>query len=134
MFSWAHTTWFAPGGAQLAWSALGLVGLFVLLKVTQAEFCARLLAHRMGDVPPVWSRRRALELAAAQLNVQAWGLVLVPVAAVVTIPFGWVYGYYQHATVIGSGTRAGEGRALSRRWPMQNHMALLYFSLAAYSR
>jgi hypothetical protein len=134
LFFWAHTTWFAPSGAQLAWSALGLVGLFVVLKVAQAEFCARLLAHRMGDVPPVWTRRRARELAVAQINVQAWGAVFVPVAAVVTIPFGWVYGFYQHATVIASGAGlVNEARELSRRWPMQNHLGLLLLSLVGFA-
>ncbi|ATC63252.1 hypothetical protein CMV30_04390 [Nibricoccus aquaticus] len=134
LFFWAHTTWFAPSGAQLAWSSLGLVGLFVVLKVAQAEFCARLLAQRMGEAPPVWTRRRAWELAVAQTNVQTWGALLVPVAAVVTIPFAWVYGYFQHATVIAAGPElAKEARELSRRWPMQNHLALLFLSLVAFA-
>ncbi len=134
LFYWAHTTWFTPSSAQLAWSSLGLVGLFVLLKVAQAEFCARLLAQRMGEAPPVWTRRRAVELAVAQVNVQTWGLIVLPVAAVIALPFAWVYGFYQHATVIGSGPGlVAESQALSRRWPVQNHLALLVISLAAFA-
>jgi hypothetical protein len=134
LFFWAHTTWFAPSSAQLAWSALGLVGLFAVLKVAQAEFCARLLAQRMGDTPPAWTWRRAARLAVAQINVQTWGVVLVPVAAAITLPFGWVYAFYQHATVVGAGPGlVTEARDLSRRWPRQNHLALLFISLAGFA-
>jgi hypothetical protein len=134
LFFWAHTTWFAPSGARLAWSALGLVGLFIGLKVAQAEFCARLLAQRLGEKPAAWSWRRAMSLAAAQLSVQAWGVLAIPVAMVLTVPLGWVYGFYQHAVVIGQGEElAAEARALTRRWPMQNHIGLLILSLVAFA-
>jgi hypothetical protein len=134
LFFWAHTTWFAPSGARLAWSALGMVGLFIVLKVAQAEFCARLLAQRLGESPPVWSWRRAADLAAAQLSVQAWGVFAIPVAALITLPFGWVYGFYQQATVIGQGREmVAEAKALTRRWPMQNHVGLLLLSLVGFT-
>jgi hypothetical protein len=132
LFFWAHTTWFAPSGAQLAWTSLGLAALYVILKVAQAEFCARLMAQRMSAPPLEWTWRRGCDLAVTQLTVHAWGLLLVPVAAAITLPFGWVYAFFQHATVIGTGPRLGtEARALSRRWPMQNHLGLLFLSLAA---
>jgi hypothetical protein len=133
LFFWGHTTWFAPTAETLAWSALMLVGLFTWLKATQAEFCRRLLAQRQGEAVPAWSWRRIAEVAAAQVAIQAHGLALLPVAMLLTFPFGWVYAFYQNATVLGLGADGRSLGSLARehtmRWPAQNHMGLLYLSL-----
>ncbi len=70
LFFWAHTTWFQPTGDQVAWAALGLVVLFAAMKVAQAEFCARLMATRLGTSAPPWSWARARKLAIAQMRLR----------------------------------------------------------------
>ncbi len=132
LFFWAHTTWFAPDNVQLAWSSLGLVVLFAGMKIAQAEFCARLLAQRTGGETPAWTWRRATQLLGAQLPVHAWGAILVPLAAIITLPLGWVYGFYQNVSVIGAGPEmTKEAREIARRWPAQNHVGLLLLSVVA---
>jgi len=137
LFFWAHTTWFAPSDVAVAWSALGLVGLFVLLKTAQADFCARLLAQRLGTAPPTRTWRQTLRLARVQIQIQSWGVILVPIALLASVPFGWVFAFFQTASVLGEGevdtpatlTREAANEAL--RWPGQNHLGLAYISVIA---
>src|SRR5437868_3335824 len=60
LFFLAYTTWFLPTGPELVWLALGLAGLFAVMKGAQAMFCVRILALRLGAGEPAWSWRRFL--------------------------------------------------------------------------
>lgn len=132
LFFWAHTTWFQPSGETVTWGALGLVALFVAMKTAQAEFCAHLLALRLGAEPPVWSGRRLARLAATQLRLQPWNLPVLGLAALVGVPFGWVFAYGQSATVLGDEERLHEeAMEQAKLWPAQNHLGLLLISVLA---
>lgn len=133
LYFWARMAWFAPDGAERAWAALLLAGAFVWLKVAQADFAARLYARRTGAAPAPFTWRRARLLAGAQLRVQAWGLFVLPFAALATVPFGWAFAFYQNVTVLGAtpGDPARlrrESRELARLWPKQNHVLGAYVS------
>lgn len=134
LFFWAYTTWFSPPPSVIAWAALGLTGLFALLKTTQAEFCARLLAHQLGSAPPAWTIRRRLRLAAVGLRTQSWGLFILPLAALLTLPFAWAYAFFQNATVL-SGLETedllDQSWMQAKLWPRQNHLGLTGLSLLA---
>lgn len=125
LFFWAHTTWFLPSSAEVAWGALGLTLLFVSMKALQSEFCAHLSAFRLGSPMRVWSWRRIGRLALAQLELQPWAFLATGLAAVVALPFGWVYAYGQIATVIGQDEHLHRASvANARLWPTANHVAL----------
>jgi hypothetical protein len=129
LFFWARTTWFLPSEVVVAWSALGLVVLFGGMKAAHADFCARLLAQRLGDAAPTLTFARLRRLALAQFPLQAWGILVLPVALVIGVPFGWVYAYFQSATVLGEGeSLAAEARAQAKLWPGQNHLGQLLLS------
>ncbi len=132
LFFWAHATWFRPTGATIAWSALGLVGLFAVMKTAQAEFCARLLAQRLGAAAPAWSGRRGAGLAVAQLRLQPWLALVLPFAALLVVPFGWVFAYAQSATVLGDEPSAhDEAWAQAKLRPEQNYLGLLLIAVLA---
>ncbi|MSU47481.1 MAG: hypothetical protein EXS37_00030 [Opitutus sp.] len=132
LFFWAHTTWFQPSLAQVAWSALGLVGLFATMKATQAEFCGRLLAARLGAPEPEWSWRRFGRVMLAQLRLQSWTLPALPIAVLLTVPFGWLYAYGQNLVVLGDEPDLhDEAVAQAKLWPGQNHVGLLVISILA---
>ena len=137
LFFWARTTWFQPDLAAVAWDALGLVALFVVMKAAQAEFCGRLLAQRLGVPPPVTSVARLARLALVQLRVQPWMTLAFFPALVLIVPFGWVYAYGQSATVLGDAARLRvESADQAKLWPAQNHVALLVlllFGLCAWA-
>jgi hypothetical protein len=132
MFFWARTTWFRPSDAALAWAAFGLVGLFAGMKAAHAEFCARLMALRVGDVAPTWTVGRFARVLAAQLRIQAWGIIAIPLSLLLTVPFGWTYAYFQSAGVIGDDDRLSRQAAQQAQlWPAQNHLGLLFLSVFA---
>jgi hypothetical protein len=128
--AWAHISWFKPSPEVRAWIALGLVGLFLVLKTVQAECCHRLLAQRGGVEPGPWNAARRWATAWVQLRVQAHGVVLLPLALLLTVPVGWVMAYYQSATALADHPRlAAEARSRALDWPSQNHHGLLWISL-----
>jgi len=134
LYFWAFVTWFAPPDGEVAAGALVLAVLFGWMKAGQNRFAVRLLACRFGDTPPSWTSRQWLAETAAQLRLQASSLVVLPLSAVVGVPFGWAYAYYQSATVLPA---AKEGGTAARRhlaweqmqlWPKQNHWVLAILS------
>ncbi len=132
LFFWAHVTWFLPSGEQVAWGALGLVVLFVAMKVAQAEFCRRLLAARLGAPVPAWSWSRLRAVAIAQTRLQAWLLPILALAMVLAVPAGWVFAYAQNLVVLGDDERLhDEAVEQARLWPAQNHLGLLVISVLA---
>jgi len=130
LFFWAYMTWFTPPPVANAWAASGLVALFAAMKAAHAEFCARLMAQRMGSVAAPWSWARLCRLAASQMRIQAWGLILLPVAFVAAVPFGWVYAYFQSVSALGDSEDAHE-LALGQAglWPGQNHLGIVFLSV-----
>lgn len=132
LFFWAHTTWFEPAGETVAWGALLLVALFAAMKVAHVEFCARLMAQRLGGQPPPWSWARAGRRAVAQMRLQPFALVALAFGAVLAIPFGWIYAYAQNAAVLGDEEQLhDEAVAQAKLWPQQNHVGLLMLALVA---
>lgn len=132
LFFWAHTTWFLPSGVEVAWGALGLTLLFIVMKALQSEFCAHLSALQFGVPAPAWSWRRLGRLALAQLELQPWAFLATLVASLVVLPLGWVYAYAQIATVIGGDEQLHRASvANARLWPWTNHLALSLIAAVA---
>jgi hypothetical protein len=133
LFFWAHMTWFQPAGEVVAWAAGGLVLLFAALKAAQAEFCAQLMAGRLGQPALPWSWRRFGRVALTQLRVQSWALVAQIAALVLTVPFGWVHAYAQNLVVLADEEHRHEhAAAQALLWPGQNHVGLLLLSLLSF--
>ncbi|RXK53325.1 hypothetical protein ESB00_16645 [Oleiharenicola lentus] len=134
VYFWAYVTWFAPPDGEVAAGALLLALLFGFSKAGQNRFAGRLLALRSGEEAPAWRTRDWLAETAAQLRTQAPGIVLVPLAALFGVPFAWIYGHYQTATVLPRGdeeagaSRSKQAWALAQLWPVPNHWALLILS------
>ena len=133
LYFWACATWFASTDGQLAWGALALAGLFVWLKCMQAEFGARLLARRTGRTRPPLTPGRLVRAALGQLRWQTWGVLLLPLAVVLTLPLAWVYAFFQNLSVLDADDASGPGpggaaRQQAALWPAQNHLALLLIS------
>lgn len=132
LYAWARVTWFAPEGAAVAVGALGLTLLFGVMKVAQHRFARRLYAARAGEpMPEIGSWRDWLGALAAEFRLQAAAVGLLPLAAALTVPFGWLFAYFQSVSVVAgpdSAERRREAWALALLWPKQNHWALLVLS------
>jgi hypothetical protein len=121
----------APG--HLGSATLAMSALFIWMKFFHARFGAMLLARLRGELPPSWAPGGVFRSACLQTILHSTGLFLLPIAMIVTLPFGWVYAFYQNLSALDDGqTRQ---RALfqsasqqSLLWPGQNHMLLLALS------
>jgi hypothetical protein len=117
----------AHAESHAAEAALGLVGLFAWMKTLQAVAAGHALAHLEQRAPGRLGFRFLVLLAARQLRLHTIGLVVLPLAAVSAVPFGWVYAWCQNVTVLGLSEGRGTHRAgweQARLWPVQNHLML----------
>lgn len=149
LYFWGDMSQSAFADQHLVEAAFGLALLFVWMKFWQARFAGQLrlvtagLAKREGGDEPnrngssVGGQNpvsRVLRVLASQLALQPIGLFLISVAMVLTLPFGWVYAFFQNITVLADGEMADpvplvrKAARLARLWPAQNHMALLILS------
>lgn len=109
-------------------ASLGLAILFTVMKTEQAAFCDRLRSEGLGAAPG--GRAGLFEAASRQAALQPWGILLVPLSFLATVPFGWTYAFFQNVLAEGrteSGLRALVSRAGRQAglWPAQNHLVLL---------
>ncbi len=125
-FAWQHETY----------AALGMTAGFIWLKCWQCAFVCQLRARLSGQVDVVWDPKRVGRLVSTQTVIHATGLFILPIAAVLTLPFAWVFSFYQNASYTADGT-SGELKplisrtaALTRPWAAQNHAVLGTLSLA----
>ena len=127
-----------PDAARDATGAsLGMAVLFAGMKVAHAVFAARLRAVFARQPAPRWTWKRLGRVALVQTIIQPSGLFLLPLAAIVTVPFGWVYAFYANVTALGGGeedaasawTVTARAARAALRDPKGNHLALLILSL-----
>ena len=127
---WATMRQSVNAHLALSGQALLLALLFVWMKAWHARFCQHLQAYLRGGPPARWSVTAFLRTAANQAAIQSTGFILLPIAVLITIPFGWVYATYQNVTVLDGGrncslrelVRDAYGQALL--WPRQNHVVI----------
>jgi hypothetical protein len=132
LYLWKDMTRGLVSEDRLVSGAFGLSALFVWMKCCQSVFAARMWSKISGVTKAPMRARDWFRLAGAQSRIQPWGLVILPIAMVIGIPFAWVYAYFQSATVIGV---APVGKSLhsvavqqAKLWPRQNHFGLLSIS------
>lgn len=130
LFFWSDMSRDAGAADRLVPATTGLTLLFVWMKTWQTLFARRLLAQLAGEAMPQWNFSRLLRVALTQTVLQFTGLFLIPAAAVILLPVGWVYAFYQSATVVGDAETPGLRVAFTAAWrqcllwPRQNHFTL----------
>jgi hypothetical protein len=108
---------------HLAEASLALAAAFLWMKFCHALFAQRVRRHIGGEASAAWSTQKLARIFLWQSMVQPTGLFILPFAAVLAVPFGWVYAFYQSVTVLGdAGIRDAAKQA--GLWPRQNHGAL----------
>ena len=128
LWFWADMSRSADADQRLAGAALALSILFIWMKVWQSRFSGRLLMQLGGaaELPSVTGS------VMVQGGLQPWGFIILPLAGLVTLPFGWCYAFFQNITVLGGPdwrTVQRKARQLSLLWPGQNHLLLALLSL-----
>lgn len=135
LYFWADMSRGAFARGRVVEASLVVSLLFLWMKCWQAVFAARIRSLLADGPPPSWTPRRVLRLAAAQAAIQPAGLLVLPVALLLTLPFGWAFAYYQNATLFGSGEERDlkvvtrKAREQAMLFPRQNHAVLAVLAL-----
>jgi hypothetical protein len=124
----------ANAPAHIAAAAGALALLFAWMKFWHALFTQQLRAKLRGEPPPPLLPKGALHVAVNQAIVQPSGLLLLPLALLAALPFGWVYAFYQNLSALdepGLPARRllGRAKAQAMLWPGGNHNALALLGL-----
>jgi hypothetical protein len=132
-YFWADMSRSADAKSYHAVASLGLALLYVWMKCWHVVFAARVKMKISGEPVVPWTLQRVLSLAANQAIIHATAFFILPLAALVMLPFGWCYAFYQNATVLAAG-ELNDLRALckkawfqARLWPRQNHILMSVF-------
>ena len=130
LYFWSDMARSPLAPSRLAPFAMILAALFIWMKCWQCAFTEevwRILECEPRAPATVTGRVRSFLFQAA---LQPTGLLLLPLAACLALPFGWLYAFYQNATVIGHRDFGSLKEAIvdawrqSMIWPMQNHLII----------
>jgi hypothetical protein len=117
--------------------ALLLAFLYGWMKLWQAVFAARLRARLENALPRPWGLRASAAIYASQTLLHATSIIILPVAALLTLPMAWTVAFYQNLTALASPDDAAGAKLVRRAGrqallgPRQNHWMLLIVSLFA---
>ena len=130
LYFWADMSRSAHANEYSAAAALGLAILFVWMKAWQRLFALRVHALISGHLPHRQSWRQIASATASQTLIQATRFIVIPVAALLAIPFGYCYAFYQNVAIYtdedGQDVRPTCRWAwkLAQLWPRQNHLLI----------
>ncbi|MHC1725493.1 MAG: hypothetical protein AB9866_05685 [Syntrophobacteraceae bacterium] len=134
LFFWADMSCSGDAGTHLVQASLALTILFLWMKCWQAVFSSSLHAFLQDVSRDPWSPRRVVRLVCIQSAVMPWAFILMPLALIITLPFGWCYAFFQNVTATGSG-KQGLKKSVEKAWhqstlwPAQNHKLILIMVL-----
>ncbi|MGE5840066.1 MAG: hypothetical protein ACM34H_09025, partial [Deltaproteobacteria bacterium] len=144
LYFWTDMSTGADAWRHCSEASWGLTLLFIWMKTWQSLYARRLLERVRGEPFAAWGFRRMIRAAAIQTAIQPWGLLILPVAFIVMLPFPQAFAFFQNASLMGSGDE-GDLLTVVRRswrqaslWTMQNTLILWLTSpfllgLAAFS-
>ena len=133
LYFWGDMSRNAYATDYSAIASLGLALLFVWMKSWQAIFAIRVRAIIVNQPAYRFSWHRIFTLVANQALIHASGFLVLPLAALVMLPFGWCYAFYQNVSVLEDRQSQGLSRLYQRSWqqakmwPNQNHILLGVF-------
>lgn len=130
LYFWADMSRSAHAHEYSAAAALGLAMLFVWMKVWQRMFVLRIHALISGHLPHRQTWRHIVSATASQTLIHATRFIVIPVAALLAVPFGYCYAFYQNVALYtdedGQDVRPTCQWAwkLAQLWPRQNHLLI----------
>ena len=130
LYFWADMSRSAHANDYSAAAAMGLTGLFVWMKVWQRLFTLRVQALVTGSLPDRRSWRHTAAATASQTLIHATRFIVLPIAALLAIPFGYCYAFYHNIACYDGGdgydlrpTCRWAGKQ-AKLWPRQNHLLI----------
>jgi hypothetical protein len=121
LFYWAEMSHDAFAYRSILPGSFAVALLYLWMNVWQAIYAAELRSRLSGVANARWTVRRILRVAIQQSAVQPTSLILIPVGALLVLPFAWIYGFYQNFTVL---EQPGQSRAYALLWTRQSWLVL----------
>ena len=137
LFFWTEMASSGLAAQVLFPASLGMALLFIWLKWTQVYFVQGLQSALYGGEARPWSLGDGMRVLRDQTIWQATGLLVLPLAFVATIPFGWAFAFYQNLLVAdplddkNHESDFAVNWRLARMWNEQNWMLISLFALVA---
>jgi hypothetical protein len=137
LYFWADMSRSNQAQEYHAEASFALALLFAWMKLWQSVFANQLMALLLTRDVPRFSLAKLARLGLVQTIIQASGFIVLPISALIMLPAGWAYAFYQNATVLADGestdVRDIVKRALrqSNESPRQNHFIIAILSLFA---
>ena len=138
LYFWADMSRSAKAYEYSAMAALGLSFLFVWMKFWHTVFMYQIRAQFFDEIPSPWSLQRITSIAATQSLIQSTRFLILPIASLMVIPFGFCYAFYQNV----SAHDQAQGQSVSstckwawrqaKLWPRQNHLLIGIFWLFGF--
>ena len=135
LYFWADMSHGAQAGAHCAPGALTVALAFLWLKTWQAVFISGVKEHLTGLPGEAWTLSRWLRCFGQQAALQPTSFIVLPFAAILTLPFAWAIAFYQNLSWTADGREEGLRQLYKRnwqvscQWPRQNHMLLVWLSV-----
>ena len=121
LFFWTEMSHDAFAYQSILPGSCAVALLYLWMNVWQAIYAVE-LRNRLGDRSEArWTARRILRLAIQQSAVQPTSLVVIPIGALLVLPFAWIYGFYQNFTVLAD---IKQSRAYALLWTRQSWLVL----------
>jgi hypothetical protein len=100
LFFWTEMSRDAFAYQSILPGSLAVALLYLWMNVWQAIYAAGLRNRLGGRSAARWTARRILRLAMQQSAVQPTSLIVIPIGALLVLPFAGIYGFYQNFTVL----------------------------------
>lgn len=133
LYFWADMSRSARAYEYSAMAALGLSLLFVWMKFWQTVFMFQIRAQFFNENLPPWSLQRISSITATQSLIHSTRFLVLPIASLMVIPFGFCYAFYQNV----SAHDEAQGQTLrstckwagrqAKLWPRQNHLLIAIY-------
>jgi len=130
LYFWTDMSTGADAWRRCSEASWGLSLLFIWMKTWQSLYARRLFERIRGEAFSSWGLRRMMRAAAIQTAIQPWGILSLPIAFIIMLPFPQAFAFFQNASLIGSGGESNLRAVVQRSWrqallwPMQNTLIL----------
>src|SRR4030042_6657974 len=116
LYFWTDMSTGADAWRHCSEASLGLTLLFIWMKTWQSLYARRLLERIRREPSSAWGLRRMMRAAAIQTAIQPWGLLILPIAFIVMLPFPQAFAFFQNASLMGSGDEGDLRHVVQRSW------------------
>ena len=130
LYFWTDMSTGADAWRHCSEASWGLTLLFIWMKTWQSLYARRLVERIRGEASRAWGLRRMMRTAAIQTAIQPWGILILPIAFIIMLPFPQAFAFFQNVSLMGSGDEVDLRAILQKSWrqaslwPMQNTLLL----------